>query len=198
MHRRAADGSSGEADGIEHGGRGEHARAADLYLDVAQDRRLFLRRILVCDRPARRLRGRAERAALREVVDLYDRAVDAELQAIAHFADGGDVIERLVDVFAELAVRDRGDSERGEPVERLRVVLRRVAADFLDVEDDDVKRALRRDFRIELAQRAGVTRQTIGLIESGDFNPSIKLCIAICKALDVTLNDIFWEDENHV
>jgi len=50
----------------------------------------------------------------------------------------------------------------------------------------------------ELAQRAGVTRQTIGLIESGDFNPSIKLCIAICKALDVTLNDLFWEDENHV
>lgn len=50
----------------------------------------------------------------------------------------------------------------------------------------------------ELAQRAGVTRQTIGLIESGDFNPSIKLCIAICKALEVTLNDIFWEDENHV
>ena len=50
----------------------------------------------------------------------------------------------------------------------------------------------------ELAQRAGVTRQTIGLIESGDFNPSIKLCIAICKALDVTLNDLFWEDENRV
>ena len=50
----------------------------------------------------------------------------------------------------------------------------------------------------ELAQKAGVTRQTIGLIESGDFNPSIKLCIAICKALDVTLNDLFWEDENHV
>ena len=50
----------------------------------------------------------------------------------------------------------------------------------------------------ELAQKAGVTRQTIGLIESGDFNPSIKLCIAICKALNVTLNDLFWEDENHV
>ena len=47
----------------------------------------------------------------------------------------------------------------------------------------------------ELAQRAGVTRQTIGLIESGDFNPSIKLCIAICKALGVTLNDLFWEEE---
>lgn len=50
----------------------------------------------------------------------------------------------------------------------------------------------------ELAQAAGVTRQTIGLIEAGDFNPSIKLCVAICKALGVTLNDIFWEDEEHV
>ena len=47
----------------------------------------------------------------------------------------------------------------------------------------------------ELAQRAGVTRQTIGLIEAGEFNPSIKLCVAICRALNVTLNDIFWEDE---
>ena len=46
----------------------------------------------------------------------------------------------------------------------------------------------------ELAKRCGVTRQTIGLIESGDFNPSIKLCIAICKALGVTLNDLFWEE----
>ena len=49
----------------------------------------------------------------------------------------------------------------------------------------------------ELARRAGVTRQTIGLIEAGEFNPSIKLCIAICRALDVTLNDIFWEDEEN-
>lgn len=49
----------------------------------------------------------------------------------------------------------------------------------------------------ELARRAGVTRQTIGLIEAGEFNPSIKLCIAICRALGVTLNDIFWEDEEN-
>lgn len=48
----------------------------------------------------------------------------------------------------------------------------------------------------ELAERAGVTRQTIGLIEAGDFNPSIRLCIAICEALGVTLNDIFWEKKN--
>ena len=49
----------------------------------------------------------------------------------------------------------------------------------------------------ELARRAGVTRQTIGLIEAGEFNPSIKLCIAICRALGMTLNDIFWEDEEN-
>ena len=47
----------------------------------------------------------------------------------------------------------------------------------------------------ELAARVGVTRQTIGLIEAGEFNPSIKLCLSICRALGVTLNDIFWEEE---
>ena len=47
----------------------------------------------------------------------------------------------------------------------------------------------------QLAEKTGVTRQTIGLIEAGDFNPSLRLCIAICRALDVTLNDLFWEDE---
>ena len=46
----------------------------------------------------------------------------------------------------------------------------------------------------ELAERVGVTRQTIGLIESGKFNPSLRLCIDICKAVDKTLNDIFWEE----
>ncbi len=47
----------------------------------------------------------------------------------------------------------------------------------------------------DLAKKAGVTRQTIGLIEAGEFNPSLKLCIAICKALHTTLDDIFWEEE---
>ncbi len=49
----------------------------------------------------------------------------------------------------------------------------------------------------ELAKKAGVTRQTIGLIEAGEFNPSIKLCNSICRALGVTLNDIFWEEEEN-
>ena len=49
----------------------------------------------------------------------------------------------------------------------------------------------------DLANIVGVTRQTIGLIEAGNYNPTLKLCIAICKALNKTLNDLFWEDEPH-
>ena len=47
----------------------------------------------------------------------------------------------------------------------------------------------------ELAERVGVTRQTIGMIEAGRFNPSLALCVAICRALGRTLNDLFWEGE---
>lgn len=47
----------------------------------------------------------------------------------------------------------------------------------------------------ELAELVGVTRQTINLIEKGDYNPSLQLCIAICQALEVTLNDLFWEEK---
>lgn len=47
----------------------------------------------------------------------------------------------------------------------------------------------------QLAKLVGVTRQTIGMIEAGKFNPSLNLCIAICKALDKTLNDLFWEEK---
>jgi len=46
----------------------------------------------------------------------------------------------------------------------------------------------------ELAEHIGVTRQTIGLIEKGKYNPSLNLCISIAKALDKTLNDLFWEE----
>lgn len=46
----------------------------------------------------------------------------------------------------------------------------------------------------ELAFAVGVTRQTIGLIESGNYNPTLRLCISICQALNKTLDDLFWED----
>ncbi len=47
----------------------------------------------------------------------------------------------------------------------------------------------------DLAEAVGVTRQTIGLIEAGGYNPTLNLCVAISKALRVTLNDLFWEYE---
>ncbi|HJC66029.1 MAG: helix-turn-helix transcriptional regulator [Lachnospiraceae bacterium] len=46
----------------------------------------------------------------------------------------------------------------------------------------------------ELANLVGVTRQTIGMIEAGKYNPSLNLCIAICKALGKTLDELFWEE----
>ena len=44
----------------------------------------------------------------------------------------------------------------------------------------------------DLAKAVGVTRQTIGMIESGKYNPTLKLCVAICDVLDKTRNDLFW------
>ena len=46
----------------------------------------------------------------------------------------------------------------------------------------------------QLADRLGVSRQTVNTIESGDYNPTIRLCVGICKALGLTLNDLFWEE----
>ena len=47
----------------------------------------------------------------------------------------------------------------------------------------------------ELADRLGVSRQTINAIEKGDYNPTIKLCVGICRVLGLSLNVLFWEEE---
>ena len=47
----------------------------------------------------------------------------------------------------------------------------------------------------QLAQLVGVTRQTIGMIEAGKYNPTLNLCFAICKALGKTLDELFWNEE---
>ncbi|MDE7016769.1 MAG: helix-turn-helix transcriptional regulator [Lachnospiraceae bacterium] len=46
-----------------------------------------------------------------------------------------------------------------------------------------------------LADAVGVSRQTINAIEQGEYNPTIKLCRAICRILDKSLDDLFWEDD---
>lgn len=49
----------------------------------------------------------------------------------------------------------------------------------------------------ELADRIGVTRQTIGLIEAEQYNPTINLCLRLAQALKKTLNDLFWMEETN-
>ena len=50
----------------------------------------------------------------------------------------------------------------------------------------------------DLADAVGVSRQTINAIEKGEYNPTIKLCRAICRGLDRTLDELFWENEEEV
>ena len=47
----------------------------------------------------------------------------------------------------------------------------------------------------DLAAAVGVSRQTINAIEQGEYNPTIKLCRAICRVLGKTLDELFWEDD---
>lgn len=49
--------------------------------------------------------------------------------------------------------------------------------------------------QLSLSKKVGVSRQTIISVENGNYNPSLELCIKICKELNVTLNDLFWNDE---
>lgn len=49
----------------------------------------------------------------------------------------------------------------------------------------------------DLAAAVGVSRQTINAIEQGEYNPTIRLCRAICRALDKRLDELFWEEDNH-
>ena len=55
-------------------------------------------------------------------------------------------------------------------------------------------RALKNLSQTDLAKNIGVSRQTINMIENGGYNPTIELCIRICKELGVTLNDLFWRE----
>lgn len=47
----------------------------------------------------------------------------------------------------------------------------------------------------QLASKVNVTRQTISAVENGDYNPTINLCIAICRVLGKTLDELFWAEE---
>ena len=73
-------------------------------------------------------------------------------------------------------------TQGGDRLKNLKLKLARVA---MDLSQED------------LANAVSVTRQTINMIEKGNYNPSLNLCIAICKALNKTLDQLFWEEENN-
>lgn len=50
----------------------------------------------------------------------------------------------------------------------------------------------------DLADQVGASRQTIGLIEKQRYNPSLNLCINIAKALDKSLDELFWEVDDEL
>ncbi len=58
------------------------------------------------------------------------------------------------------------------------------------------KRQERRLSQADLAARIDVSRQTVNMIESGEYNPTLALCIRICRELGCTLDDLFWEGQN--
>lgn len=70
-------------------------------------------------------------------------------------------------------------STRGDSMKNLKLKVARIERDFTQA---------------DLAKQIGVTRQTIGAIEKGEYNPTIKLCVSICKALGKTLDELFWEE----
>lgn len=52
--------------------------------------------------------------------------------------------------------------------------------------------------QMALAEKIGVARQTINLIENGKYNPSLDLCLKLAWVLETDLNTLFWrkKEEN--
>ena len=47
----------------------------------------------------------------------------------------------------------------------------------------------------DLADLVGITRQTVGLIEKGDYAPSVALALKIAKSFNVSVEDVFYLKE---
>ena len=48
----------------------------------------------------------------------------------------------------------------------------------------------------DFAKAMGVSRQTISSLENGRYNPSILLAYKIAKYFDMTIEEVFWFEEN--
>ena len=169
VQRGARDGGAGNRHRVELGDRREHAGAANLDADLAQDGLLFLGRELKGDGPARRTRGKAQVELLLEAVDLYDHAVDVVVQVAA-------MLERLGAELVDLSRRGAAghvgvDAKAGaaQPVEELTLAMDVQRIGIGDGVDKGGKVAARRDLRILLAQGScgGVARVGEGVAALG-------------------------------
>ena len=89
----------------------------------------------------------------------------------------------------------RQAAPKGTAVNPYRILHRRHLRKEVSLKNKRMKLArIERDLSQEqLGERVGVTRQTISMIESGNYNPTLNLCIAICRELGKTLDELFWE-----
>ena len=189
MQRGIRDGRAGQTHRLNDRLRREHTRAADLHDDVAHAALLLLRRVFIRHRPARELRRAAEILPLREIVDLNDRAVDVERERLAVVADPVNARAAGIERFTALIRHDR-EAQRRQIVQRFRVRGKRAVAVKLEVEDDDIELARRRDLRVLLAHRA--RRRVAGIGQQRLFEQlalGIERCEYFVRHIDLTAHD---------
>ena len=153
VQRGVRDGRAGQTHRLNDRLRREHTRAADLHDNVAHAALLLLRRVLIRHRPARELRRAAEILPLREVVDLDDRTVNVERERLAVVADPVDARAAGIERFTA-PVRHDWEAQRRQIVQRFRMRGERAVTVKLEVEDDNIQLACRRDLRVLLAHGA--------------------------------------------
>ena len=153
VQRGVRDGRAGQTHRLDDRLRREHARAANLHDNVAHAALLLLRRVLIRHCPARELRRAAEILPLHKVVDLDDRTVDIEWERLAVIADPVDARAAGIERFTAPVRHDR-EAERCQIVQRFRMRGKRAVTVKLEVEDDNIQLACRRDLRVLLAHGA--------------------------------------------
>jgi hypothetical protein len=155
VERGVRDGHAAHVDGLELRPRIERARAPDADVDLPQLRDGRRRRPLVRARPARALVQRAEPSLLVEVVDLDDDPVDLVVELGTPRLPGATRLRDLLDGLQPLGVRVGAEAVVAEPEEHLPLRLRELALAHAESVDPQRQRALGRDARVELAERAG-------------------------------------------
>ena len=189
MQRSIRHGRSGKAHGIDHSLGRQNARTSDLNDNVPDNAFLFLRRVLVSDRPAREFGRAAERSALREAVDLDDGSVNIERELLPIVPDGVDALTASGDGITR-GIRHCREAERFEVIQRLAVGGKRFPARKLQIKDDDLQLPLRGDLRILLPDRArggvsGICQKLLAV----DFPDLVEFPEDAAGHIDLAAND---------